>query len=75
LKYDKVISDRLKELREKNNISQSDLDIVLGCNDAPISEFERGACFPKYETLLMLADFFRVSLDYLVGRSDEPILK
>jgi transcriptional regulator with XRE-family HTH domain len=73
-KYEKVFADKLKELREKENLSQNDLDIVLGYNDSPVSEFERGACFPKFETLLMLADFFRVSIDYLVGRSENSNL-
>ena len=75
MKYDKVLSDRIKELRVKNGLSQHDLDTVLGFNDAPISDFERGSCFPKYETLLALADFFQVSLDYITGRSDDATLK
>ena len=75
MKYDLVFSDRLAELREKNKISQNDLDLVLGYNDEQVSNFERGACFPKYETLLMIADYFNISLDYLVGRSNDPILR
>lgn len=75
VKYDKVISDRLKELRINKKLSHFDLDTVLGYNDESVEKFERGACFPKFETLLALADFFNVSLDYLVGRSDNSELK
>ena len=65
-------SDRLHELRILNNIKQSEISSLLGITDRQVRKYEYGdAVNPKMDTLIALADFFNVSLDYLVGRSDE----
>ena len=67
---------RLKELREKRGMSQVRLAIELGLNQNTISRYESGAREADYRTLIAIADYFDVSLDYLLGRTDNPrILK
>ena len=63
---------RLKELREKAGISQLELasDLALRQND--ISRYETGAREPDHKTLLALADYFDVSVDYLLERTSAP---
>ena len=63
---------RLKELREKAGLKQTDLAAMMGVVDRQYQRYERGEGEPKLAGWLFLADFFNVSLDYLVGRSDDP---
>lgn len=63
---------RLKELREKRKMSQVRLGIELGVNQDVISRYENHEREADYQTLLDIADFFNVSLDYLFGRTDNP---
>ena len=64
---------RLRELRTEHQISQKDLAERLGISDRAYRYYEEGKRYPDFQGLLMLADCFRVSLDYLVGRSNERI--
>ena len=69
----KVFANRLKQLRQQDNISMQVLATSLGLKSkAAISQFENCVNLPSLDTLIALADFFDVSLDYLVGRSDDP---
>lgn len=68
----KVVFMRLKELREKRGISQLKLAMDLGLNQNSISRYETGAREADYKTLIALADYFDVSIDYLLGRTDGP---
>lgn len=61
---------RLKELREKKGISQLKLAIDLNMNQNSISRYENGQREADYRTLIMFADYFNVSVDYLLGRTD-----
>jgi transcriptional regulator with XRE-family HTH domain len=63
---------RLKELREQRHISQVFLGMELGMSQNTISRYETGAREADYETLLAFADYFNVSVDYLLGRTDNP---
>ncbi|KLU61469.1 HTH-type transcriptional regulator Xre [Peptococcaceae bacterium CEB3] len=68
-----ILSNRLRELRQQNKISMQQLANSIGLKSkAAVSQFENGANLPSIDTLFALADFFHVSLDYLVGRSDDP---
>lgn len=67
-----IFSDRLKILRKAKRLKQSDLAAHLTITDDTISSIETGRRSPSVEVLVDLADFFGVSLDYLVGRSDDP---
>ena len=61
---------RLKELREKSRLNQQGLALKLNISQSTISAYEVGDRTPNLETLIIIANFFNVSLDYLVGLSD-----
>ena len=61
---------RLKEIRKKKKISQLKLAIDLNMNQNTISRYENMERQADYETLVKFADYFDVSLDYLLGRTD-----
>lgn len=66
----KDFSEVLKELRLERNISQKALGEVLDISDRNIRFYESGEHRPDFDGLLLLADYFQVSLDYLTGRSN-----
>ncbi len=63
---------RLKEIRKSRNISQLKLAFDLNMNQNSISRYENGEREADYQTLIRLADYFSVSIDYLLGRTDNP---
>ena len=63
---------RLKELRKACGISQQKLAIDLNMNQNSISRYENGQREADYKTLIALADYFNVSVDYLLERTDNP---
>lgn len=65
---------RLKELRKQRHISQVRLAMDLSMNQNTISRYESGVHEADYETLIKLADYFNVSIDYLLGRTENPRL-
>ena len=65
-------SERVRELRRKNYMTQEALGKVLGVRQDSISTYESGKFYPEVRNLLALADYFGVSLDYLMGRTDDP---
>lgn len=65
---------RLKELRISKGISQLKLALDLGMNQNSISRYENHEREADYATLIKLADYFNVSLDYLLERSDNPTM-
>ena len=65
-------SYRLKTLRTSKHVYQKDLSAFLGISPRAYQLYESGSGFPSVPGLLALADYFDVSLDYLVGRSDDP---
>ena len=62
---------RLREARESKKFSQSELSRLAGCGQEKISFYETGKSRPQYQTLVQLADALQVSIDYLLGRTDE----
>ncbi len=61
---------RLKELRKEAKISQLKLALDLGMNQNSISRYENLEREADYITLIKFADYFNVSIDYLLGRTD-----
>lgn len=61
---------RLKELRKERKISQLRLATELNMNQNTISRYENMERQADYETLIRFADYFHVSLDYLLGREE-----
>lgn len=65
--------DRLKSLRMMNNLSQTDFGKILNKSANNISQYETGKREPDLETLKIISDYFNVSLDYLLGKTDDPL--
>jgi len=63
---------RLKQLRENKGISQLKLAMDLSVNQNSISRYETGAREAGYDMLIKFADYFNVSVDYLLERTDDP---
>ena len=63
---------RLRELREKRHISQLKPAMDLGMNQNSISRYENGKREADYNTLIAFANYFNVSIDYLLERTDNP---
>ena len=63
---------RLKELRKQRKISQLKLAMDLSLSQNSISRYETGERQADYNTLIRIADYFDVSIDYLLGRTDNP---
>ena len=64
----KVFRQRLQMLREKKRISRKVLSELCGLASDSIRRYERGEREPSMESLVLIADFFDVSVDYLLGR-------
>lgn len=67
--------ERLKELRASRNLTQKEVADSVGMAPMAYQRYEYGTREPAYQKLIALADFYDVSLDYLVGRSDDPEVK
>lgn len=65
------IAERLKALRKEKNLRQSDVAKFLDIGVRTYQYYEGDDHRPDYEMLIALADYFGVSTDYLLGRSDE----
>lgn len=63
---------RLKELRKENRVPQKNIAEYLKVSVRAYQYYESGTIYPDFCGLIKLADYFSVSLDYLVGRSDDP---
>lgn len=66
------LSKRLLELKETRSLLQKDISDATGISLRTYQRYEYGERKPDSDTLISLADYFDVSLDYLVGRSDDP---
>lgn len=64
-------SERLKELREEAGLNQKQLAEAIGVRNNTISRWELGGNMPKDQYSMQLAAFFRVSVPYLIGASDD----
>ena len=63
-----IFSERLKELRKKNNLTQQELADKVGTNRVNVTKWETGMTEPRIESLIKLADLLEVSIDWLFGR-------
>ncbi len=63
---------RLKHIREKNNLTREDLASKLNVSYSTVSKYETNTRFPDQEVLGKIADLFKVTTDYLLGRSNIP---
>ena len=67
-----VMDNRLKELRKKRGYTQISLQMQTGIEQALLSKFENGERIPPTETLVRLAEFYNVSIDYILCRTENP---
>lgn len=67
-------SKNLRSLRKEANMRQQDLADELGVAQTTIASYEQDQRFPNHETLIEIADFFNVSIDFLLGRDDSKTL-
>ena len=65
---------RLREIRNEKNITQIRLSIAAEVSQETISAYESGKALPSAETLIKIADFLDVSIDYLLERTDNPLV-
>ena len=67
-----ISADRLKQLRKVKGVTQKQLAEILGITERHYRKYEAGAVDPPTSTSVKLSDYFNVSLDYLVGKTDNP---
>ena len=65
---------RIRDLREDRDLNQTDMGKVLSCSQRVYSNYERGDIDIPTTTLIKIADFHNVSVDFLLGRTDNPKL-
>lgn len=65
-----IFGSRLKQLRMTNTLTQQDLAISLNISKSNISKYENGTIEPSFEILIKISDYFQVSIDYLLGKTD-----
>ena len=62
--------ERLKELRVEKNLTQQELGKVVNMSKMAISHWEKGHSEPSIAQLILLSNYFEVSVDYLIGKSE-----
>ncbi|MEY2239413.1 helix-turn-helix domain-containing protein [Bacillus altitudinis] len=70
-----LFGKRITTLRKKAGLTQEELAKKLNVTRSALSQYELGTREPNYDLLLKIADFFEVTVDYLIGRSDNPDYK
>lgn len=66
------MKNNLRKLRKEHNLTQVALQMQTGIEQALLSKFENGERIPPTESLMILADFYHVSIDYILCRTDKP---
>ena len=72
MKTEILLKDRVFQLRKGKGLSQKQLGEILGISNHAISMIESGERGTSIERLLLLAEYFHVSTDYLLGVTDDP---
>ncbi|HBI91260.1 MAG TPA: XRE family transcriptional regulator [Terrisporobacter glycolicus] len=67
---DKTFGKRLKSLRIEKDLNQSDLADILELSTSTIGMYEQGRRYADLDTIKKIAEYFDVSVDYLLGRTD-----
>lgn len=66
-----TLGNKIKNLREKNNLSQKELAKILNIANSTLSQYESDVRVPSDDIKILIADYFNVSLDYLLGRPNK----
>ena len=72
VKTEILLKERARELRKAAGLSQAELGKVLGLTQKAVSTMESGLRGTTIEKLVLLAEYFHVSTDYLLGLTDDP---
>ena len=67
-----MFKDNLKKLRKEKKITQEELSKIIGVERSSIGKYESSGVIPSVDVLNKIADYFNVSVDYLLGRSNAP---
>ena len=67
-----IMQNNLRKLRKENNLTQVALQMQTGIEQALLSKFENGERIPPTESLIILANYYNVSIDYILCRTDKP---
>jgi len=68
----KIFGERIRALRESMNFSQVKFAETFGIGQSSVVRYEKGEASPSLELLVNIADYFDVSLDYILGRTNNP---
>lgn len=66
---------RIRQLRKERHITQIKMAMDLNMSQNTISRYERGEREPGIAELIAIADYFHVSVDYLIGRTENPAIQ
>lgn len=69
-----LLSENIKCLRTARGINQAEFAKILGVTKQCVSNWENDNVVPSIEMLIKIADFFKVTTDYLLGRSERPCI-
>ena len=67
-----MLYHRIRDLREDRDLTQTQMGRILSCSQRVYSNYERGDIDIPTAILIRLADYYDVSVDYLLGRTDNP---
>ena len=68
----KILSQRLRECRKRGNYTQREVSIYCDLTEKGYQNYELGTHEPKLSIIMRIAEFYNVSIDYLVGLTDDP---
>ena len=68
----KILSQRLRTCRKEGNYTQREVSIYCDITEKTYQNYELGTNEPKVSILMRIAEFYKVSIDYLVGLTDDP---
>lgn len=68
------LGDRIKKLREDKGLTQADVCLALNIAQSTLANYETNFRSPKMDVLIAIANYYGVSVDYLLGRTDIPFV-
>lgn len=68
------LGDRIKKLREDKGLTQADVCLALNIAQSTLANYETNFRSPKMDVLIAIANYYGVSIDYLLGRTDTPFV-
>ena len=67
-----ILAERLRDCRKKGGYTQRDVSIYCDMTEKAYQNYELGTHEPKLSIIMRIAEFYNVSIDYLVGLTDDP---